>query len=77
MPLEEQVAAGARLIAVPGWPLPAFCTASMASTRTVSTARESSSVQPSGYAGGLASAGGSGSGSGDCSTGSALSAPVG
>ena len=29
---------GARLIAVPGWPLPTFCTASIARTRTVSTA---------------------------------------
>ncbi|SKU52738.1 Uncharacterised protein [Mycobacteroides abscessus subsp. abscessus] len=42
-------ATGARLIAVPGWPLPTFCTASAASTRTVSTARESSSVQSSGW----------------------------
>ena len=32
---------------MPGWPLPTFCTASMASTRTVSTARSSSSVQSS------------------------------
>ena len=38
---------GARLIAVPGWPLPTFCTASMARTRTVSTARWSRSVQSS------------------------------
>ena len=30
----SRYAAGARLIAVPGWPLPAFSTASMASTRT-------------------------------------------
>ena len=37
-------AAGARLIAVPGWPFPTFCTASAARTRTVSTARWSSSV---------------------------------
>src|SRR4029077_15171060 len=36
---------GARLIAVPGCPLPTFWTASMASTRTVSTARSSTSVQ--------------------------------
>jgi hypothetical protein len=41
-------AAGARLIAVPGWPLPTFCTASAASTRAVSTARVSNSVQSSG-----------------------------
>ena len=32
-------------MAVPGWPLPTFCTASAASTRTVSTARTSRSVQ--------------------------------
>lgn len=37
-------AAGARLIAVPGWPFPTFCTASAARTRTVSTARWSNSV---------------------------------
>src|SRR5690606_8000604 len=37
-------AAGARLIAVPGWPLPTFCTASAARTRAVSTARWSNSV---------------------------------
>ena len=30
---------------MPGWPLPAFCTASMASTRALSTARRSRSVQ--------------------------------
>ena len=35
---------GARLIAVPGCPLPTFCTASIASTRMVSTALSSSSV---------------------------------
>src|SRR3954451_13474418 len=34
-------------MAVPGWPLPTFCTASMASTRTVSTAFSSSSVHSS------------------------------
>ena len=45
-------ASGARLIAVPGWPLPTFCTASAASTRTVSTATESRSVQSSGDSGG-------------------------
>ncbi len=39
---------GARLIAVPGWPLPTFCTASAANTRTVSTARLSTSDQSSG-----------------------------
>ena len=44
----NRYAAGARLIAVPGWPLPTFCTASAASTRMVSTARASSSVQPRG-----------------------------
>ena len=44
-------ASGARLIAVPGWPLPTFCTASAASTRTVSTATESTSVQSSGWLG--------------------------
>ena len=36
---KRRYAAGARLIAVPGWPLPTFSTASAASTRTVSTAR--------------------------------------
>src|SRR6478609_2224603 len=41
----RRYAAGARLIAVPGWPLPTFWTASMANTRTVSTALSSSSVQ--------------------------------
>src|SRR2546423_13398990 len=40
-------AAGARLIAVPGWPLPAFSTASIARTRIVSTARRSRSDQSS------------------------------
>src|SRR5829696_7143055 len=39
------------LIAVPGWPLPTFCTASIASTRAVSMARRSSSVKPSGSVG--------------------------
>src|SRR6478735_11010352 len=39
---------GAKLIAVPGWPLPTFCTASAASTRTVSTALVSTSDQSSG-----------------------------
>ena len=43
----SRYAAGARLIAVPGWPLPTFCTESMASTRTVSTARSSVSFQSS------------------------------
>src|SRR4029453_11844556 len=43
----SRYAAGARLIAVPGWPLPAFSTASIASTRTVSTARRSTSDQES------------------------------
>src|SRR3954447_15750458 len=39
------------LIAVPGWPLPTFWTASMASTRTVSMARRSRSPKPSGRVG--------------------------
>ena len=39
------------LIAVPGWPLPTFWTASIASTRTVSIARRSSSPKPSGRVG--------------------------
>src|SRR5215467_13123879 len=43
----SRYAAGARLIAVPGWPLPAFSTASAASTRIVSTALRSTSVQVS------------------------------
>ena len=44
----SEYASGARLIAVPGWPLPTFCTASAASTRMVSTARRSRSLQSSG-----------------------------
>src|SRR3954447_20573535 len=40
----SRYAAGARLMAVPGWPLPTFCTESMARTRAVSTARLSRSV---------------------------------
>src|SRR4051795_1208008 len=43
----SRYAAGARLIAVPGWPLTTFCTESIASTRTVSTAWSSCSVQSS------------------------------
>ena len=39
---------GANDIAVPGWPLPTFCTASAANTRAVSTARLSNSDQSSG-----------------------------
>jgi hypothetical protein len=39
------------LIAVPGWPLPTFWTASIASTRAVSMPRRSSSVKPSGSVG--------------------------
>ena len=39
------------LIAVPGWPLPTFWTASMASTRAVSMARRSRSPKPSGRVG--------------------------
>src|SRR5918911_1634998 len=39
------------LIAVPGWPLPTFWTASIASTRTVSMARRSSSPKSSGRVG--------------------------
>src|SRR3954447_4786842 len=46
-------AIGARLIAVPGWPLPTFWTASIASTRAVSTARLSRSVQSSLLTGGF------------------------
>lgn len=37
-------ALGARFMAVPGWPLPTFCTASAARMRAVSTARWSNSV---------------------------------
>src|SRR6478672_9371664 len=33
-------------MAVPGWPLPTFCTASAASSRVVSTARTSRSLHP-------------------------------
>src|SRR5689334_23903127 len=40
---KSRYAAGARLIAVPGWPLPTFWTESAARTRTVSTARTSRS----------------------------------
>ena len=43
----SRYATGARLIAVPGWPL-TFCTASAASTRMVSTASESSRSTPLG-----------------------------
>src|SRR3954454_20719528 len=43
----SRYAAGARLIAVPGWPLPVFCTASIAKTRTVSTDLRSRSVHSS------------------------------
>ena len=39
---------GARLIAVPGWPLPTFCTASAANTRAVSTDLMSRADQNSG-----------------------------
>src|SRR3954447_26910678 len=39
------------LIAVPGWPLPTFWTASIARTRRVSIARRSSSPKPSGRVG--------------------------
>src|SRR3954452_14251015 len=44
----SRYATGARLIAVPGCPLPVFCTASAARARMVSTALVSRSVQPSG-----------------------------
>src|SRR5947199_3558724 len=44
---KSRYAAGARLIAVPGWPLPAFSTASIARTLMVSTARRSRSDQSS------------------------------
>src|SRR3712207_1556630 len=40
----SRYATGARLIAVPGCPFPTFCTASIARTRTVSTALRSRSV---------------------------------
>ena len=40
-------------MAVPGWPLPTFCTASAASSRVVSTARTSRSDQPAFFATGL------------------------
>ena len=55
------------LIAVPGWPLPTFWTASIASTRAVSIARRSSSPKPSGRVGlrlGRAAGGGVGGGLG-------------
>src|SRR5580765_8338972 len=42
----SRYAAGARLMAVPGCPLPTFWTASAARVRTVSTARTSRAVQP-------------------------------
>src|SRR6266702_1883154 len=44
----RRVATGASDIAVPGWPLPTFCTASAASTRTVSTVLRSRSVHENG-----------------------------
>ncbi len=47
----SRYASGARLIAVPGWPLPTFCTASIASTRAVSMALRSRSPNPSGRVG--------------------------
>src|SRR3954451_17522641 len=40
-------------MAVPGWPLPTFCTASAASRRLVSTARTSRSLQPAFFATGM------------------------
>ena len=69
-------ATGARLIAVPGWPLPVFCTASMASTRTRSTVRVSS-VGPAlaGRPAGARSRVPPRAGAGACSTGSAASGP--
>jgi hypothetical protein len=48
MRLNRRYAAGARLMAVPGWPLADFCTASIARTRVVSTVRRSRSDQFSG-----------------------------
>src|SRR4051794_6767149 len=45
---KRRYAAGARLIAVPGWPLPTFWTESIASMRVVSTARRSRSVHSRG-----------------------------
>src|SRR6478672_6328455 len=44
-------ASGANDIAVPGCPLPTFCTASAANTRAVSTALASTADQPSGTCG--------------------------
>src|SRR6476469_2292394 len=44
---KSRYAAGARLMAVPGWPFPTFCTASIARTRAVSTALWSTSVHSS------------------------------
>src|SRR5918995_2486372 len=49
---KRRYASGARLMAVPGCPLPTFCTASAARTRTVSTARTSRSVHPAFFASG-------------------------
>jgi hypothetical protein len=46
--LEQRVGQRCQPDAVPGWPLPIFCTASAARTRTVSTETESTSVQPAG-----------------------------
>ena len=45
--LKSVYANGAIEIAVPGWPLPAFSTASAARTRAVSVARRSRSVHSS------------------------------
>jgi hypothetical protein len=42
-------ASGANAIAVPGWPLPAFCTASIASVLTVSMDRCARSSWVPGY----------------------------
>src|SRR3954452_21671919 len=53
----SRYAAGARLIAVPGWPLPTFWTASAANRRTVSTVRTSVGVHPARSAIGRASEG--------------------
>ena len=48
-PLVEQVGQRRQAIAVPGWPLPAFCTASAASSRAVLTALVSRSVHQRGW----------------------------
>src|SRR3954470_6769695 len=67
------------LIAVPGWPLPTFWTASIARTRTVSMARRSRSPKPSGRVGcgWRGEAGGGGGGGGGEPVGASLAASAG